>query len=203
MQRIFRFQNHSPGSSGDCLIHKKGVQADYQICLCAFLLFSAPCRGPPPHISLSKNDVEEQNMDNDFRNIHPEKDELRARFTAWLDVVVYHAKLKYIRKFERKIVTIPLDEAPESFLQYSEAFFNQSEFSSSFDFEEEKLAKAYSSLPLMRREILRLLFVEDLKAVEIAKRLNCSVQHVYNQRSLALKRLRQLLSEDGNQNEKE
>ena len=38
---------------------------------------------------------------------------------------------------------------------------------------------------------------EYKQAAEIAKQMNCSVQHVYNQRSLALKRLRQLLREEG------
>ena len=66
-----------------------------------------------------------------------------------------------------------------------------------FTFEEERLAKAFSQLPLMRQRILTLLFVNELTPAEIAKQMNCSVQHVYNQRSLALKRLRQLLREEG------
>lgn len=89
-------------------------------------------------------------------------------------------------------------------MAYQETLFSHVEHTANdFDFEEERLARAYSSLPLMRREILRLLFVEDLKADEIARRLNCSIQHVYNQRSLALKRLRQLLEkESGDENDK-
>ena len=133
-------------------------------------------------------------MDGHFQ----ENDELRARFTAWLDTVVYRARLKYMRKKEQDVTTIPIEDVPESFLEYREASFSLSERTvCDFDFEEERLAHACSSLPLMRREILRLLFVEELKADEIAKRLNCSVQYVYNQRSLALKRLRQLLGTEG------
>ena len=63
----------------------------------------------------------------------------------------------------------------------------------SFDFEEQRLAEAFRELPLMRRRILEMLFVEDLTPSEIAAKLHCSVQHVYNQRSLAIKRLRERL----------
>lgn len=63
----------------------------------------------------------------------------------------------------------------------------------SFDFEEQRLADAFRELPLMRRRILEMLFVEDLTPSEIAAKLHCSVQHVYNQRSLAIKRLRERL----------
>ena len=133
-------------------------------------------------------------MENRHSKYYQKNDELRARFTGWLDTVIYRAKLRYMEKQKRVKATVPIDDVPESFLGYQETLFSHVERTANdFDFEEERLAIAYSSLPLMRREILRLLFVEDLKADEIARRLNCSIQHVYNQRSLALKRLRQLL----------
>lgn len=137
-------------------------------------------------------------MENRRSKYYQENDELRARFTGWLDTVIYRAKLRYMEKQEQEKITVSIEDVPESFLEYRETLFSHVEHTANdFDFEEERLAMAYSSLPLMRREILRLLFVEDLKADEIAKRLNCSVQHVYNQRSLALKRLRQLLERKG------
>lgn len=137
-------------------------------------------------------------MENRHSKYYQKNDELRARFTGWLDTVIYRAKLRYMEKQKRVKATVPIDDVPESFLGYQETLFSYVERTANdFDFEEERLAIAYSSLPLMRREILRLLFVEDLKADEIARRLNCSIQHVYNQRSLALKRLRQLLEKEG------
>ena len=137
-------------------------------------------------------------MENRHSKYYQKNDELRARFTGWLDTVIYCAKLRYMEKQKRVKATVPIDDVPESFLGYQETLFSHVERTANdFDFEEERLAIAYSSLPLMRREILRLLFVEDLKADEIARRLNCSIQHVYNQRSLALKRLRQLLEKEG------
>ena len=143
-------------------------------------------------------------MENGRSKYYQENDELRARFTGWLATVIYRAKLRYMEKQKRVKATVPIENVPESFLAYQETLFSHVEHTANdFDFEEERLARAYSSLPLMRREILRLLCVEDLKADEIARRLNCSIQHVYNQRSLALKRLRQLLEkESGDENDK-
>ena len=45
------------------------------------------------------------------------EDELRARFTKWLDIVIYRAKLKYLRRAEIVVVkleTISFEELPES-----------------------------------------------------------------------------------------
>ena len=42
-----------------------------------------------------------------------------------------------------------------------------------------------------------MLFVEEKMPYEIARELNCSVQHVYNQKSLALKKLRLALEKGG------
>ena len=127
-----------------------------------------------------------------------EKDELRARFTVWLDVTVYRAKLKYLRKTEQNKEVVSIDELPEHMLDWRETGFEKSLSSrKDFEFEEERLATAFAELPLMRKEILRLLFVEELEPGEIAAHLNCSVQHVYNQRSLAIKKLRGKLVEGG------
>ena len=52
-------------------------------------------------------------------------------------------------------------------------------------------------LPLKRRQVMELLFLEDLSEAETAKRLNCSLQYVRNQRCIALKRLRSRLMEGG------
>ena len=127
-----------------------------------------------------------------------ERDELRARFTSWLETTIFRAKLKYLRKNEQIVETIPLEDIPEGVLAWNEpafdvAFMNRTDF----DFEEERLARAYSELPLMRKEILRLLFVEEKTPTEIARLLNCSIQHVYNQRSIALKKLKRELTQEG------
>lgn len=129
-----------------------------------------------------------------------EHDELRARFTGWLDTVVYRARLKYLQKKDHEIETVSIDDVAESYLEWSEEETMSSCLTKrDFDFEEERLAAAFSQLPLMRKEVLRLLFVEEIEPVEIAQRMNCSLQHVYNQKSLAIKKLRKLLEKEGDE----
>lgn len=66
-----------------------------------------------------------------------------------------------------------------------------------FGFTEERLAKAFSELPLMRQQILKLLFVDEMKPRDIAKILNCSAQYVSNQKQKGLKYLRKTIVEGG------
>lgn len=131
-------------------------------------------------------------------------DVLRGRFTKWLDVVLYRAKLKYLRKLSQEIETVSLDElidsgfqpeAPDSFAHIERCKRG------SFEFEEERLAAAFRNLPIKRPQILEMLFIEQMKPEEIARVLNCSVQHIYNRRSSALKALRFALKEEGKEND--
>ena len=46
-----------------------------------------------------------------------------------------------------------------------------------------------------------MLFVEERTPKEIASQMDCSLQHVYKQRSQALKQLRQMLEKGGEENE--
>ena len=127
-------------------------------------------------------------------------DRLRGEFTVWLEVLICNARTDYIRKVNRRVPTIALEDIPEHLLlaqgKYSALELNSNR-QEVFDFEEGGLATAFSKLPLMRQKILTLLFVEEKKPHEIAKQLHCSVQYVYNQRSLAIKKLRDLLCKGG------
>lgn len=125
------------------------------------------------------------------------EDVLRARFTKWLDIVIYRAKLKYLRKAEIKFETVSFEELPESSRPIYEDRIQLNDSKSDFDFEEERLADAFAKLPIRRQQILTMLFVEEKKPEEIAKELNCSAQHVYDQRYQALKKLRIELSKEG------
>ena len=69
-----------------------------------------------------------------------------------------------------------------------------------FNFEEERLANAYAQLPLLRKQILKLLFVDNLKVKEIARMLNCSPNYVSDQKRNAIKALRKKLIEGGDEN---
>lgn len=46
-----------------------------------------------------------------------------------------------------------------------------------------------------------MLFVEERTPKEVAGRIGCSLRHVYKQRSQALKQLRKMLEEGGEDNE--
>lgn len=119
------------------------------------------------------------------------RDELRGRFTRWIVITAEHAQKNYLRAEKKHLQTVPLEEADVAIVDT--ALLSAGVTPDSFDFEEQRLADAFRELPLMRRRILEMLFVEELTPSEIAAKLHCSVQHVYNQRSLAIKRLRERL----------
>lgn len=119
------------------------------------------------------------------------RDELRGRFTRWIVITAEHAQKNYLRAEKKQLQTVPLEEADVAIVDT--ALLSAGVTPDSFDFEEQRLAEAFRELPLMRRRILEMLFVEELTPSEIAAKLHCSVQHVYNQRSLAIKRLRERL----------
>ena len=130
----------------------------------------------------------------------PERDELRARFTLWLETVVKRAKIDYVRKLKRQPDMVSLDEIPEEALiskESEEQWIRALKDPTPYDFEEKRLAKAFKALPLKRRQVMELLFIEELSEAETAKRLNCSIQYVRNQKCIALKRLRSCLTESG------
>ena len=124
-------------------------------------------------------------------------DVLRAEFTSWLVTLVNRAKKNYLRKERQRIETVSLEEITEEMLVSMPEECDSSLSAANFEFTEERLARAFSQLPLMRQQILKLLFVDELKPAEIAKQLNCSPQYVYNQRLKGLKKLKSLLEEGG------
>ena len=125
-----------------------------------------------------------------------EHDELRARFTAWLETLVYRCRAKYLSREYSRPRTVSLEDLSESELPTQDFTENIQWESDPFSFEEDRLAAAFASLPIKRQQILTMLFVQQKKPEEISRLLNCSVQHVYDQRYQALKKLRLLLSEE-------
>lgn len=127
---------------------------------------------------------------------YSDRDELKARFTSWLLTLTYRVRNRYLEKKGSEPAHISIDDVPRRLLPTTDPFGDIKE-QSSFEFEEERLSAAFRSLTLKRQQILTMLFVEELKPEEIARRLNCSVQYVYDQRYHALKRLRMELEKDG------
>ena len=129
----------------------------------------------------------------------PEPDVLQARFTCWLEVLVYRARRKYLRKEEHRIKTISLDDLPEEQWPIVPApVLRETEF----DFEEERLARAFSELSVERQKLLTLVFLYDLKPEEAAEVLHYSIKKFYNNKYEALKKLRTMLSEQEDSHER-
>lgn len=129
----------------------------------------------------------------------PEPDVLRARFTCWLEVLVYRARRKYLRKEEHRIKTISLDDLPEEQWPIVPApVLRETEF----DFEEERLARAFSELSVERQKLLTLVFLYDLKPEEAAEVLHYSIKKFYNNKYEALKKLRTMLFDQEDSHER-
>lgn len=123
------------------------------------------------------------------------RDELRGKFTRFMEVTVKNARRNYDTMLRRQISTVPLESIPESLLAQEDA--RPRIHPNTFEFEEEKMTRAFQQLSMTQQRVLALLFIGELTPLEAANTLNCSVQHVYNQRSLAIKKLRRILCEEG------
>ena len=126
-----------------------------------------------------------------------ERDILRARFTNWIEKLIKNARIDYLRQNNKKPECISIYDLFEDEQLIGDEDIVISVSSSSFEFEEEKLTKAFHKLPLMKRRILELLFVDEMRPEEIAKHLNCSSQYVYDQKYRALKKMRSHIEKDG------
>ena len=128
-----------------------------------------------------------------YQNGFPGHDELRMQFTVWLKVVVKRAKIDYIRRQKRRYIEVPIESAEIAESLVYEQNFDVADECAVFDFENDRLAAAFAKLSPRRRQILVIQFVKKYTSEEIAKELNCSLQYIYGQRSVALKELRWLL----------
>ena len=124
-------------------------------------------------------------------NIGP-SEKLRAEFTSWLTTLMRRARIDYFRSKEREVKTISLDEVSETDFAVQDKY---TILESSFQFEEERLARAFFSLPLQRQQILTMLYVDELPPEEIARLLHCSVDNIYKTRRRTLNSLRKMLDE--------
>ena len=122
---------------------------------------------------------------------------LIAKFTAFVRKVVRNSKMDYLKQQKHLTIEIPLERISEDMeqeLTLEDIVISQMD---QFVFEEERIASAFKDLSLMKQKILRLTYINQLSAPEIATQLNCSVRFVYNQRARALKLLRDILQSGG------
>ena len=78
----------------------------------------------------------------DHRQDYPERDELRAKFTRWLEKVIKRAKIDYLRKYENRPKIISYEDIPEAELldlAQCESWLKITRMQSPYDFEEERL----------------------------------------------------------------
>ena len=121
---------------------------------------------------------------------------LKARFTLWLDRLMYRARINYLEKYYSTPESVGLAQIPEELLAKEDAYDLSGGTDDGFIFEEECLAQAYRRLSLMKKRILSMSFVDQLGAAEIAERLHCSIRTVYNQKYRAIKALKAWLGEE-------
>ena len=118
---------------------------------------------------------------------HPGRDPLRGKFTRFLQESIKHCKINYLRKSERRQVSL------EALLQVQANHHRESTSAQGFDFQWEALGDAYRSLPRSYQEVLFLLLVKELTPQEAAIQLHCPVEQVYVRKSRAIKLLRKKL----------
>ena len=122
--------------------------------------------------------------------ISEDKADLRMRFTAWLKIAISRAKINYIKHQKRFSTEIPIEEKND----FEEPTYNIEDKlnlgKKNFEFENDKLAFAFSNLNSRRKQILIMIFIQNLTPKEIAEFLKCKIQNVYNHYSLALKELK-------------
>ena len=121
--------------------------------------------------------------------------DLLWRFTAYMELLVSHARIDYLRRQGYRHREIPMTQlAVDKSAGYEDPLPSSPD---GFEFDEERLANAFSNLNSLRRQLLVLLFVEGLSAQEAADKLGCSVDYVYLQKHRTLKALRDQLMEEG------
>jgi len=124
------------------------------------------------------------------------RDTYQWEFTAVVKLAMKNARVDYIRsneKFSNEISIAEVDDVRKEFI-VEDRYFTVAE---ELQFEEELLAEAFSKLPLLRRQVLSYTFVHGLTAREIAEKLNCSEDSVYSLRHKAVKKLRDILTKEG------
>lgn len=129
-----------------------------------------------------------------------EKDELRARFTKWIEVSLYRARVNYLKKMDLDRRVIYADKAWDDIPDNVDVEREILE-ETIFDFKSDILEDAFYKLSDLQKDILIMLFLRDMKPVDIAEILNCSLPQIYKQKNKALSALRSQLMKGGDDNE--
>lgn len=125
-----------------------------------------------------------------------QKDELRMRFTAWLDKVMYHAREDYLKRLRKLPRTVDIDKVPEEILAAEDIYDLWGNGPRDFFFKNKRFNDALHLLTDEQHQLLVMLYIDQMTAREISVALGCTVQNVYNRKSLTLQHLRNTLQEE-------
>mgnify|MGYP002865428336 CR=1 FL=1 len=129
-----------------------------------------------------------------------EKDELRAKFTKWIEVSLYRSRVNYLKKkdLDRRVIYADKtwDYIPDN-VDVEREILEET----IFDFKSDILEDAFYKLSDLQKDILIMLFLRDMKPVDIAEKLNCSLPQIYKQKNKALSALRSQIMKGGDDNE--
>lgn len=115
-------------------------------------------------------------------------DEIRGMYTAYIARAAGFARKEYLRTLLKYAKEISVEELPESFSSAADIYFEDE-----LNIGEERLSQAVSGLPLLRRQLLCMLFVEQMTALEISEQLGCSINTVYKEKHRLLRKIRDMM----------
>lgn len=105
--------------------------------------------------------------------------------------LIVRAKLDYIRSNRIYLDVISIEDLSDEAMAVCDDPIRVE--THRFEFEDERMENAFRQLTPLRRQILTMLFVEEMTPEEVAAELGCSVDAIYNNRSRALKKLREAI----------
>ena len=124
--------------------------------------------------------------------------DIEIKFTAWLKVLVKRARVDYFRRKQNLEREVFFDDLGEQDIRYIISN-NPIEFEESFEmFENKDLSEIYEQLTDTQRSVLYRIFVCEQTTAEIALSMGWSIQHIYNQKYLAIKKFREFFKENWN-----
>ena len=125
-------------------------------------------------------------------NNQGDRDDLRARFTAWISVVVWRARRDYFRTQKHRFREIPIEEIEDIPDDTGFEILEKDEFL----FADEHLARAFLALPVCQQQVLTLRIAKGLSPTEIAGIMGCDSARISRQLYNGLAALRREMEKE-------
>lgn len=124
--------------------------------------------------------------------------DIEIKFIAWLKVLVKRARVDYFRRkqnLKREVFFDDLGEQDFRCLMANRKINPEPSFEL---FENKHITEIYEQLTDTQQSVLYRIFFCEETATEIALNTGWSIQHIYNQKYLAIKKFREFFKENGN-----